>query len=361
MSAGAIAASSFATSVKRYTRSRGLWLLLLVAPVGARFMIARDNGSGFDIAVGRHLPVMTSAVLGVSLGIVVSTLLLPIGFLYLRSNTTRRQPWQVEEVTAPSRVPIMFGRFAADVAMLFATLTALTLAGWFLALFMVSGPIDLGQITLALWLVAAPALVGLAAVHILFAALPFARRGIGELLYFVLWMATLVAPIAIVDRPAGFGVDMIDFAGFVRPLVAGSPLGEHDIAIGGTKILPGRVPLDVMTGLLSPGYIPSRLTWAAIAFAVAALAGLLYRPHRASRRSREAGRLERLMSAGPPSPADAAAPPASAAALPVVGLIMAEFRLIGVGRLFTILAVVAAMVGVIGDYRHVGSPAALSC
>ena len=85
--------SSFGTSVTRYARSRGLWLLLLAGPVGARFMVARDDGSGVQIAIGRHLPVMTSAVLGVSLGIVVSTLLLPIGFLYLRYVLDPRTIW----------------------------------------------------------------------------------------------------------------------------------------------------------------------------------------------------------------------------------------------------------------------------
>ena len=100
MTALAIAQSSFITSLLRYSRSWGLWLLLLVAPGGARFMISNDDGQGIQIAVGQHLPVMTSAVLGVSLGVVVSTLLLPIGYIFLRSNTTRNQPWQVEEVTA---------------------------------------------------------------------------------------------------------------------------------------------------------------------------------------------------------------------------------------------------------------------
>ena len=53
----------------------------IVVAVGARFMVARDDGSGVQIAIGQHLPVMSSAMLGVSLGIVVSTLLLPVGFL----------------------------------------------------------------------------------------------------------------------------------------------------------------------------------------------------------------------------------------------------------------------------------------
>lgn len=97
----AIARSAMTVRLLRYSRSWGLWLLLLVAPIGARFMIARDDGSGMQVAIGGHLPVMTSATLGFCLGIVVSTLLLPVAFLYLRSNVTRRNPWQVAPHSRP--------------------------------------------------------------------------------------------------------------------------------------------------------------------------------------------------------------------------------------------------------------------
>ena len=57
----AIIASSLRTSLLRYSRSWGLWLLLLVAPVGARYMLPRgDGGGGTVIAIGGHLPVMTA-------------------------------------------------------------------------------------------------------------------------------------------------------------------------------------------------------------------------------------------------------------------------------------------------------------
>ncbi len=355
----AVARSSLATSLLRYRRSWGLWLLLLVAPVGARFMIARDDGSGIQIAIGRHLPVMTSAMLGVSLGIVVTTLLLPIGFLYLRSNTNRSQPWQVEEVTAAPRIGIALGRFGADVAVLFAMLAALTAAGWFLGALIVTGPLNIGAITLALWLVAAPSLMGLAALRILFDALPWLRRGMGDFVYFVLWITSIAAPAAVAERPSSLATNMYDFAGFVRPLVAGSPLGSSDFAIGGGDILPGRVPLDVMAGLAADGYVASRLVWAVIAILVAAFAGLVYRPHSAPRRAAVPGRITRLLAAGPPPPAIASAPAAPHVGLPFLALIAAEIRLIGAGRLFLILAIAAAAAGVAADYRHIGSPAAL--
>ncbi|QXQ05200.1 hypothetical protein KX816_13070 [Sphingosinicellaceae bacterium] len=359
MSTVAVARSSLDTNLRRYGRSWGLWLLLIIAVVAARFMVARDDGSGIQVAIGRHLPVMTSATLGVSLGIVLSTLLLPVGFLYLRSNTTRRQAWQVEEVTPGSRVAVMLGRFGADVAALFGMLLALTFAGWVLGAIIVTGPLNIGQLTLALWVVAAPALMGLAALRLLFDAVPLLRRGLGDLAFFILWITAIIVPATVARQPAGFAVDMFDFMGFTRPLVAGSPLGTNDFSIGNSAILPGRVPLDVMAGIGSDGYIASRLAWALVAVAVVAFAGLVYRPHTARRQSRIAAAIGRAFASGPPPRVVADAAAARRSSVPLASLVAAEFKLIGSGRLFRLLALVVAAFGATGDYRHMGSPAAL--
>lgn len=355
----AIARSSFATSLARYRRSWGLWLLLLVAPVGARFMISNEDGHGVAIAIGEHLPVLTSPMLGVWLGIVVSTLLLPIGYIYLRSNTNRRQPWQVEEVTAGSRVAVMLGRFAADVAVLLAILTALTLAGWFLGFLLVSGPLDFGAITFALWVITAPALIGLAAIRIVFDAVPWLRGGLGDFAFFVIWMGSIIMPVAVHDKPSSFVTNLYDFPGFVRPLVGPMPSKGQDFSIGGVEVKPGRVRLDVDKGLAADGYLASRAAWIGIAVAFAALAGVIYRPHVPPKRLKAPGAIGRLLAYGPPPTADRAAPPAPPAASPLLGLVLAEFRLIGAGRVFKLLALVVAVAGVVGDYRHIGSPAAV--
>ena len=360
MTSLAIARSSLSTSITRYSRSWGLWLLLLVALIGTRFWVPREDGTTIVIAVGNQIPVMTSAMLGVSLGIVVSTLLLPVGYIYLRSNTTRRQPWQVEEVTAGSRVAIALGRFGADVAMLFTVLVALTLAGWFLAWRMVpADDLHLGEVALALWLVAAPAVMGLAAIRILFDAVPLLRRALGDIAYFFIWVASIAAPASMADRPPSFAANMADFAGFVRPMIFGAPDGDRGFQIGASEVEPGRIPLDVMSGLLSPGYIDSRLAWAAIAIALAAFAGLIYRPHRAPKRAKAGSRLSRWLNPASPPAADPAAPAAARSRYPALGLVAAEFRLIGKGRLFWLLATGVAVLGLFADFRHAASPAML--
>jgi hypothetical protein len=153
---------------------------------------------------------------------------------------------------------------------------------------------------------------------------------------------------------------MHDFAGFMQPLNYGAPAGSSDFAIGGVDhVLPGKIDLDVMAGLRSPGYVASRLAWAAIAVLIAAFAGAVYRPHRAPRRIALPGRLARRLAPAAPPPARADAPPAPRARLAWANLVAAEFRLIGAGRLFAPLAVAAAVAGLMADYRHIGSPAGL--
>lgn len=363
MSALVISASSLSTSLSRYWRSWSLWLLLLVAPLGAKYMIHTDDGAGVLIAIDGYLPEMTSAFLGVSLGIVVSTLLLPVGWLYLRSNTTRRQPWQVEEVSAASRIAIALGRFSADAIILLTMLAALTLAGFFLGwLLLPASELNFAHISFALWLVAAPALIGLAALRTFFDARPLLRSGFGDFAYFVLWIMSIAMPAATEGRPASFASNMFDFAGFAAPLRHGATTGGDSFAIsigGGYEVAAERMPLDVIAGLTSPGYIDSRFAWIGVAIALVVIAGLIYQPHRPRRRSVVSGRLGALLNAGPPPRAHASARPASQSWAGALDLIIAEFRLIGAGRAFSILAAAIAALSAFVDFRHLASPAAL--
>jgi hypothetical protein len=355
----AVARSSFVTSLTRYSHSWGLWLLLLIAPIGARFMIANDDGFGMQVAIDRHLPVMTPATIGVTLGVLVSTLLMPVGFLYLRSNVTRNQPWQIEEVTAASRVAIALGRFAADVGILFAVLAVLNLAGLFLGWLVGNGPLDPLALSFALWVVAGPSLMVLAAIRALVDARDVTRGGLGETAFFVIWLTIVAVPAVLSMLPSSYGANMIDMLGFVRPLAGPAPMKMGSFSIGFTNVLPGRVPLDVMAGVHAAGYLLSRLSWAVLAVALAALAGRFYAPHRAVRRPKRPGWLAQMMAGPPRAPATPSALPAPFAANAFANLVKAEFRLIGEGRLFVVLGVAAAAIGAVADYRQFGSPAAL--
>ena len=360
MSAVAIARSSLTTSLLRYGRSRALWLMLLVAPLGARYMLPFEDGGGIKIAVGNALPVMTSPFLGVSLGIIVSTLVLPVGWIYLRSNTTRRQPWQVEEVTAGSRIAIALGRFAADALVLLAVLAGLNAAGVFLATFMLTGgALNVAELSFAMWVVAAPAVIGLAALRILYDARPLLRSGFGDFAYFCTWLTSIAAPIATEKATPSFAANMWDFAGFVTPLKYGAPAGTDSFSIGGGFAAHGSIDVDVMAGLLSPGYIESRFAWIGVAVAIVIVAGMIYAPHKPKKKQPLKGRLGALLNAGPPPRAIPDAPAAKPAVAGALSLVISEFRLIGSGRAFLLLAGIAAVISAFTNFRHVASPAAL--
>ncbi len=312
MSAAAVARSGFATALARYRRSRGLWLML------------------------------------------------PVGYAYLRANVTRRHAWAVEEVTAASRPALALGRFGADLAVFAGVLVALTVAGWVLAWSVGVGPARPGALALGLWATAGPALALVAAVRRPWDARPWLRGAAGDVAFFFLWIAGLVSAVATSTglRADGFGGAMIDPLGFLRPLMGALPVGDRDLRIGNVPVVSGRMPLDVMSGLLSPGSLPSRLVWLAAAVAVAAVAGLVHRAHTAKRR-RQAGRLTRWLEPGAPPAAGGEASQSGASRSPALGLILSEARLIGSGRLFGVLAGGAALLGLVGDYRHIGSPAGL--
>src|SRR6185436_10660019 len=250
--------------------------------------------------------------------------------------------------------------FGADVAVLLSLLAALNLAGLYLATFMLVGDaLDVGQLSFALWLVAAPALIGLAALRILFDARPLLRSGFGDFAYFCTWIASIAVPVATEKAQPSFAANMWDFAGFVTPLKVGAPPGTNSFSIGGGFNVTGSVHLDVMAGLLSPGYVESRIAWIGIAIAIVIIAGVIYLPHRPRRTRSLGGRIGKLLSAGQPPKAVVDAPAAKPSFAPALDLIIAEFRLIGAGRLYLVLAAVVLTLSCFAAFRHGAGPAGL--
>lgn len=360
MIGGAVTASSLRTSLIRYGRSKGLWILLLVAPVGARFMVASRGAHQSVISVADRVPWLTSQVLGMALGVVIATLLLPAAFIYLRANVNRRQPWQVEEATAASRVAIAYGRWAADVAVLAAVLAATTVAGCLLALILLPlGEVRPLDIILPLWAIAAPPLAMTASLRILFDARRWTRGPLGEVLFFVFWMASLVL-VLVGHQAPGFLTNMTDLTGFMSPLSYGRG-GADDFTIGGALIKPGAPPivLDVMSGVLAPGYLPARFAWLALAALVPLVAGLVYASHVEGRTKRRAAWLAWLLDPGKAGPANPAAGPARPARMPWAGLVVSEIRLIASGRLMKLAMAAVALTAWFAPWSAAVGPMAM--
>ena len=74
------------------------------------------------------------------------------------------------------------------------------------------------ELIAGLWLVAGPAMLGLAALRVLFDAIPWTRGAFGEVLYFVLWMASLVLPVTAGERAVCLAQNLTEFHDFISPL-----------------------------------------------------------------------------------------------------------------------------------------------
>jgi hypothetical protein len=351
------ARSVLLTSLRRYARSKGLWLLLLGGLVGARFWLPRDDGTSVIIAINNHLPELTSPMIGLSLGTVLSTLLLPICFLYLRSSVTRQQPWQIADVTPASRVAISLGGFFADSTVLFLLLSVMGLAGWLMAWFVLPvSQIHFWQIALALGLTGIPTVLGLAAFRRVAHAFLFTRRAFGDVLFFMFWFFSITAPLFAHSAVNTYRANLWDFGGSIQPL-SHFANGLQSLSIGyGMAVLPGRARADVLAFLLSRPYLAARLTLAVGAIAVAAIAGMLYRPQTSRSRARISHRWTRWLQPGPAPAACLQVIPARASSFPFLNLIGSEMRLIVGSRLALLCGILVALVGFFTDYRHVASP-----
>src|ERR1700678_3847698 len=349
--------STMHLSCVRYARSKGLWILLLAGLLGARFWVPRDDHISVIIAVNNQLPVITSAMIGFSLGIVLTTLLTPFVYIYLRTNINRRQPWQIIEVTAASRIALSFGHFFADSAILLSLLVVMTLAGWLVAFIALPfGQVHLWQIALPLWLCAAPAPLGLAPIPRLFASFSFTRRALGDVLFFVLWMTSLIMPV-------GRGVQntfvnqIHDFTGCMQALgVIAGTMQSIRITIGSEPNVAGHILLQPLSVVLTSPYLVARLVWIIFAVVVVAFAGLVYRPHTARRQIAKPSRWSRLLGQTAPPPATHPVIAARASSNLLFGLVFSELRLIFQSRPTQLTCLLIALAGFFADYRHAVSP-----
>ncbi|MET3723569.1 hypothetical protein [Sphingomonas trueperi] len=315
------------------------------------------DGSTIHIALEDHLLVMDWGAVGLTLGVVVSTMLLPVGFLYLRSSVTRRRPWQVEDVAPAPRATMVLGHFLADGVVLLGALAVATVAGCVLAWRMGQGPVAVPLLVGATWVIAASSLLCMVAVRHLLNAAPITRGALGDVAAFLCWIAMLSLPVAVGHRPSSFPVNMRDPAGYTRPIVGNAPVLAREFSIGGGPVRSGRVALDTNRGLAADGFLLSRLAWLGIALAVALLASAIDRPMGiASTRERAWHRWQPRLRFGVRKASDL---PATRVRAPWVWQGIDQFLLIGQGGGFLVLAIAAALLGLVGAYRHIGSPAAL--
>ena len=197
-----------------------------------------------------------------------------------------------------------------------------------------------------------------ASLRLLFDARRWTRGALGEVLFFVFWMGSLVA-VAAGGSGGGYAANMLDLPGFMSPISFGQG-GTDNFTIGGAEIAPGSAPihLDVISGILADGYLAARLTWLGIAALAPLLAALIYAPHVTGKTRRTTAWLK-ILEPGPARLAHPNARPARFGLLPGVALVMAEARLMAGNRKGLLVMGFVAAAGLFAPYATIAGPAAM--
>lgn len=271
------AALTFARiQLSRHLRSPALWFVALAAPIAARFMVPAENSGYTVVAINNAYPALTAGVIGLELGIITGLLLSPLAYIFLRSGPTRHQPWQVEDVTPKSRAAQYFGYWLADTAVLWLVLLGLGMAGILLSFFrLAASDVNPLETLSALFLIAGPVMAFIAAIRLVFSARPKLAGGLGDVLFFILWMFGISMG-ALFFQSQSISM-FFDVFGYAASLSGAVNVPVETFVVGSAPSVSGVIELDAMQGVLAPEFITSRLFWFFIAAATACFAGAIYK------------------------------------------------------------------------------------
>lgn len=346
--------SALTTRLKRQLRRPGLWTVALAAPLAAHFLVPEPGASYAILSVNDRFLDMDGATLGLQLGVITATLLLPLAYIYLRIGQARREPWPLFDASPHPRPAYTLGTWAADTLTLWSVLGALVLAGIVLAVFRFPEAARAPHhIAFALALIGAPAMALTAALVTLFEARPWLRRWPGDVVFFFAWMFLIV--IGVAPSSSGGAMQplnaMADPLGFVPVITAASPEPVVALTIGSGPAASGTLKINALQGLMANAYPMSRALWIALSGGIAFFAGLVFAPHGLPKSPVVKRRANELVKAIP------FAGPARAAASPVLHQIVSDLRGLFVSRAGFGLLALAAFAGAILPFRTLAAPA----
>ncbi len=280
------AASTFARiQFKRHIGNPMLWGVALAAPIAARFMVPEQSDTYTVIAINNAYPVLTSAVIGMELGIIAALLLSPLIYIFLRVSRIKTTPWQVEDVTPAQRSAQMFGHWIADTAIIWMLLFGLALSGVILAYFRLPiESVNPFHTVMALMTIAAPAFAFIAALRLFFSARPLLRGAWGDVMFFILWMMGIVmgSVFFYMDSSA-----IVDLFGYAAPMKSAVAVPIDMFVVGSAPQTTDTIIVEPLKGILTVDFLVSRLFWIGIAALVAIMAGFVFKPRKPKTNSRK--------------------------------------------------------------------------
>lgn len=365
MSAVSVLKSTFRINFHRYIRSPAILFVALAVPIAAHYMLPDADAAYAVLTINGMKPILTSAVLGLELGVLAATLLTPLAYIFLRAGPTRRQPWQISDVTPHSRVFAALGRWASDTAALWILLSVLTIAGIILGVFRLEENGNIFDSVVALWLPAAPALSFVAAIKIFLDARNFTRGWFGDVIFFVSWLALMIVGIVGATDPETqlmISKPFSDVFGFTAPIIGSIDSPVNSVTIGGATNIDKSVMIDAWQGITNRDYLTARLLWLSASAGLAIIAGLIWAPVKARqpKQTKNRNRGGREVKSIPIRDIPFLAPTsASTGSTNYAAAFLSEIKLMLKNRVWLICLGVTAIIGLFLPFRTVAAPAIL--
>lgn len=259
-------------------RRRGLWAWLALACMAASLVLPAADAGYVTSSVGTLRPLYTPELVGLTLGALGVTLMLPAHFAALRTAFPwQRHPMLLVSATPVSGATFALGRWMADCLFLSAFLLCFGIGGLFMQAVRGEAPVQQPFVLLGpVLLIGIPSASLLAGFRALVEARRFTRPpAVAAILMFLAWL--IVLPLS-TQVARGIGGDLMDPLGVGAPihdLGGNKPPGEQGASFGIriSRQMDGTFQWD---GFDWTGpYSAARVGWFLAGAALAVLAGLV--------------------------------------------------------------------------------------
>jgi hypothetical protein len=271
-----LARADFLERVRRYS-------FVLTMGISIYLGYAATTGQ-LEMRVGDSRGVFNSAWIGGLMALVCSTFLSLAGFYVVKNTIERDRLTRVGEILAStpmSKTLYVMGKALSNFLVLAAMVVILAISGIIMQVWHAEAPrVDLWKLLGPFLLIVLPAMALVAAVAVLFETIPGLRDGFGNVLYFFVWSVALAVPIIASENNKSSLFDWAGLSVIWSSIGAAAKLPANHFSFSlsvGSRNLAQVGPTFQWNGVQwTAELILARLSWSAVALALALLAALLF-------------------------------------------------------------------------------------
>src|ERR1700722_5408838 len=271
-----LARADFLERVRRYS---------FVLTMGISIYLGYAAATGqLEMRVGDSRGVFNSAWIGGLMALVCSTFLSLAGFYVVKNTIERDRLTRVGEILASTPMTKTFyvmGKVVSNFAVLAAMVVILAIYGIIMQVWHAGAPrVVLWKLLGPFLLIVLPIMALVAAVAVLFETIPGLRGGFGNVLYFFVWSVALATPIIASENNSSSLFDWAGLSVIWSSIGAAAKLPANhfsfSLSIGSGNQAHGASTFQWEGVQWTPELILARLSWIAVARALALLAALLF-------------------------------------------------------------------------------------